>query len=167
MPAPETEPHPGPARGPLIEIRKSWLELGITLVLLILGASYISQALSLPPSLNAGDVGPGSFPLILGGATMFALVLLLIATLRRMVAGGEAERVAFARIRAVLAGAVTLILAVVLFERLGTAATLYPGCLLLMLAAGERRALPLILIPAGILAAIYLLFVLILRINLP
>lgn len=143
------------------------VEIVVGLILLAVVGIYLRDARALPASMNPSDVGAGRFPMIAGGATALALIVMLAQAVRLWLRRTEDRLAVVGRPLWVLAGMGLLVLQAAVFEVLGAIPVVFGSALLLMLACGERRPLHLVLTPVVLTAAIYSIFTSALGIRLP
>lgn len=143
------------------------IEIVVGVVLLVVVGIYLRDAFALPASMNPSDVGAGRFPMIAGGATAIALVVMLAQAVLMGVTGREHRLAVIGRPLWVLAGMGLLVLQAAVFELLGAIAVIFGSAVLIMLACGERRPVHLVLTPVVLTVAIYSIFTYALGIRLP
>ena len=139
--------------------------IGISIVLLAVSAGMFITASGLPASSDA-SIGPGTWPKVLACLMGFLSILLLIQSLADH-SGKEAPFRAGPGLKRVGAGILILAVFCVLLYLLGfmiAAAFMIPAVMLLM---GEKRIPVLVGLDVGVLAAVYVIFVLALKLPLP
>ncbi|MCU1424223.1 MAG: hypothetical protein JWM51_514 [Microbacteriaceae bacterium] len=161
----------GEAASPAERPRLSWGELAMALVLLALGVVVILDGLGQPQSTSASGIGAGLFPVIVGTVLCVVSVLLCIQVLRRKHgepedAEGDVDIAVFRWRQGALAiGAV--IFFIVALEPIGYILTAAITFWLIAFAIGARHHARSGIIALLLAAAVYFLFTLVLRIDLP
>ncbi|MFN3273194.1 MAG: tripartite tricarboxylate transporter TctB family protein [Paracoccus sp. (in: a-proteobacteria)] len=143
------------------------IEIVVGVILLVIVGIYLRDASALPASMNPSDVGAGRFPMIAGGATAIALVVMLAQAVLIWLKRREQRLAVIGRPLWVLAGMGLLVLQAAVFELLGAIPVIFGSAVLIMLACGERRPAHLVLTPVVLTVAIYSIFTYALGIRLP
>lgn len=139
--------------------------IGISLVLLAVSVAMFVTASGLPAS-NDASIGPGSWPKVLACLMGFLSILLLIQSLGDK-SGREAPFKPGAELKRVCIGIAILAVFCALLYFVGfmiASAFMVPAVMLLM---GEKRLPVLAGLTVGVLAAVYIIFSVALKLPLP
>lgn len=153
-----------PAQG-TVQLRNAAAELSAGVVLLALLCWYLWQSALLPEPYNPVDIGAGGFPMLLGVATLIAVVLFLARTILRLTSGAPEEPLEIGRPVAVLVTAALFVAIAALFDRVNGFLVIWAFTLLVHLAAGERRPVHLVGVPVATTAGIWVVFSLLLNVH--
>lgn len=140
-------------------------ELCAATVLLALTGYYVYEAWLLPAPLNPVDIGAGGFPMILGSATLAAVLIFWVRSAISLASGRHAEPIHIPRPIAVAVTAVALIGQAVVFAYINPFLCVGIFSVLIMLAAGERRPAHVIGTPLAIAVGIWLVFDILLNVH--
>lgn len=165
-----TEPNESLAEGPIPErgdlaLPKYLSELCAATVLLAITGYYLYQAWLLPAPLNPVDIGAGGFPMILGSATLAAVLIFWVRSAISLASGRHAEPIHVPRPIAVAVGVLALIGQAVVFAYINPFLCVGIFAVLIILAAGERRPAHVLGVPIAIAAGIWLMFDILLNVH--
>ena len=133
-------------------------------ILLAIAGYYMREAFLLPKPMNTSSVGAGRFPLLVAAGTMFAVAIMIgLSLLKRRQSG----RVVVQRPFWVLLAILVLFAQVYLFDKFGAMVCILVFSALIMVMGGERRIAQLVGVPIGLTTGIYVIFALLLDVNLP
>lgn len=137
----------------LSTVRSVWLAS-----LLVVAVSYTVMAFGMEWRTEAGRIGPGFFPRVIGVALVCALLVALAQSLRYRHAASENVEVSsgYLRTLSLIIGATVLFL--VVFEFLGALLSAITYMLVLLATLNPRRWVMNIPIALGLPAGLYLLF---------
>lgn len=137
------------------------------LSLCLLGMCGIAAALTLdvPGQGTGGTVGPDFLPwLMIGGITLFSLLLLW----RSQREGAAAVANPGARVLAQLGGFLLMMLVyAAAYEPVGYIVSSLVFFVVALLVLGERRLLHLLLVPPGVVMAVYFVFTKVMQVYMP
>jgi len=138
-----------------------WLSLGL------LGFCAVAASLTLdvPTRGTGGTAGPDFVPwLMIGGISFFSLILLW----RSQRAGAASAAAPKGRVLAQLGGFLLMMLAyAAAYEPVGYLISSVVFFVVALLVLGERRLLHLLLLPPGVVLAVYLVFTKVMQVYLP
>lgn len=161
----------GDALTPETSQRISWGELSMSLTLLALGFVVVFDGFNQPAAISASGIGAGLFPILVGILLVTVSVFLAIQVLRKKRgepedAEGDVEvtRLHWRQVAQVIGAFVFFIVALDVVGYIGTAAITF---WVIANAIGARSHMRSALIALAVAAAVYLLFTLVLRIELP
>ncbi|WP_157699357.1 tripartite tricarboxylate transporter TctB family protein [Pseudomonas sp. M30-35] len=135
-----------------------WLEFAVGLILLGAAGYYMHGALMLPKPLNVHALGAGDFPIIIATGLLGALLLLLALSLVKIIKGVQTTVVSISRPLAISVGVLVLLGHAMSLETIGASVSTAVFAALIMLVSGERRPMPLLLIPLALTVGVYLVF---------
>jgi len=143
----------------------SWLAL----VCLAISAVAAVLTRALPRGGIETELGSAFFPWLMVGGIAFFSVLLLIRSLLHAPArrAGEAGGKGLAVLGKLAMFLLLMLGYAVLFDRLGFLISTGVFFIVAMLALGERRLLHVLVVPAGITIAVYLVFTQIMKVYIP
>ncbi len=142
---------------------------GISVLLILIAGLIIHNSLQMNESVSGTAMGPGVWPIILSVVLVLLAVVQIVQTMLGKNHESEENPIDFkspAMKRIYITAALVVVFAVLL-KVLGFYIAMAFLLIAVMYLLGERNPRALVLVPAGILIFIYIVFVVLLKLNMP
>ena len=142
---------------------------GISALLIVIAGLIIHNSLQMNESVSGTAMGPGVWPMILSVVLIILAVVQIVQNLLNKTGESEESPIDFksSAMKRIYITAALVVVFAVLLKLLGFYISMAFLLVTVMLLLGEKRPIRLAAIKVGILAFIYVVFVLLLKLNMP
>ena len=142
---------------------------GISALLIVIAGLIIRNSLQMNESVSGTAMGPGVWPMILSAVMIILAIVQIVQNLLNKTGESQEEPIDFksSSMKRIYITAALVVVFAVLLKLLGFYISMAFLLVTVMLLLGEKRPVRLAAITVGLLAFIYVVFVLLLKLNMP